>query len=413
MNRRVVITGMGVISPVGCSLEEFWNSLTSGKTGIGRITRFDPSAFATQIAGEIKNFDPSPYIERKALRRMDRFVQFAIVASEQAIKDAGLDFSKEDPRRVGVVVGSGIGGTETWETQHSNLISSGPDRVSPFFVPMMIIDMASGEISMRIGVRGPNFATVSACASGANAIGESFSIIARGKAEIMITGGSEAAVTPLSIAGFCSMKALSRRNSEPERASRPFDKERDGFVMGEGAGIVVLEELEHAKNRNAKVYAEVIGYGATADAYHITAPAPDGKGVIEAMMGAIDSGSISPTEVDYINAHGTSTDLNDKLETQAIKTVFGEHSKHLLVSSTKSMIGHLLGAAGGVELIATALTIERGIVHPTINYEVPDPECDLNYVPNFAVDRKIRVALSNSFGFGGHNACLALKKYEG
>jgi 3-oxoacyl-[acyl-carrier-protein] synthase II len=413
MKRRVVITGMGTITPVGLNVNEFWSSLVAGKGGVGRITRFDASAFSTQIAAEVKGFDPSSIIDRKELRRQDRFVHYAIAAAHEALVDSKLELDKEDRDRIGVLVGSGIGGTETWEAQFQKLRDFGPDRISPFFVPMMIIDMASGEISIRWNLKGPNFATVSACATSAHAIGESFLIIARGDADIMITGGSEAAITPLSMAGFCSMRALSRRNDAPEKASRPFDLSRDGFVMGEGSGILVLEEMERARARGVRIYAELAGYGATADAYHMTAPAPGGEGAARAMRAALSSAGMSPEEVGYVNAHGTSTDLNDKYETMAIKTVFGSHVSKLAISSTKSLTGHLLGAAGVIETIATAKTLVEGIVHPTINYEIPDPECDLDYVPNKARKLAVTAAISNSFGFGGHNVCLALKRYQG
>jgi 3-oxoacyl-[acyl-carrier-protein] synthase II len=413
MKRRVVITGMGTITPVGLNVNEFWSSLVAGKGGVGRITRFDASAFSTQIAAEVKGFDPSSIIDRKELRRQDRFVHYAIAAAHEALVDSKLELDKEDRNRIGVLVGSGIGGTETWEAQFQKLRDFGPDRISPFFVPMMIIDMASGEISIRWNLKGPNFATVSACATSAHAIGESFLLIAREDADIMITGGSEAAITPLSMAGFCSMRALSRRNNAPEKASRPFDLSRDGFVMGEGSGILVLEEMERARARGVRIYAELAGYGATADAYHMTAPAPGGEGAARAMRAALSSAGMSPEEVGYVNAHGTSTDLNDKYETMAIKTVFGSHVSKLAISSTKSLTGHLLGAAGVIETIATAKTLVEGIVHPTINYEIPDPECDLDYVPNKARKLAVTAAISNSFGFGGHNVCLALKRYQG
>ncbi len=413
MKRRVVITGMGTITPVGLNVNEFWSSLVAGKGGVGRITRFDASAFSTQIAAEVKGFDPSSVIDRKELRRQDRFVHYAIAAAHEALVDSKLELDREDRDRIGVLVGSGIGGTETWEAQFQKLRDFGPDRISPFFVPMMIIDMASGEISIRWNLKGPNFATVSACATSAHAIGESFLIIARGDADIMITGGSEAAITPLSMAGFCSMRALSRRNDAPEKACRPFELNRDGFVMGEGSGILVLEEMERARARGVRIYAELAGYGATADAYHMTAPAPGGEGAARAMKTALSSAGMLPEEVGYVNAHGTSTDLNDKYETMAIKTVFGSHASKLAISSTKSLTGHLLGAAGGIETIATAMTLVEGIVHPTINYEIPDPECDLDYVPNKARKLAVNAAISNSFGFGGHNVCLALKRYRG
>jgi len=412
MRRRVVITGMGVITPIGLNVKDFWSSLLAGKSGAGRITRFDPTAFSTQIAAEVKGFDPSSVLDRKEIRRQDRFVHYAIAAAHEALADSKLELDKEDRDRIGVVVGSGIGGIETWESQFHKLRDSGPDRISPFFVPMMIIDMASGEISMRWNLKGPNFATVSACSTAAHAIGESFHTILRGDADLMVAGGSEASITPLSMAGFCTMRALSRRNDVPEKASRPFELHRDGFVMGEGSGIVILEELERAKARGAGIYAELAGYGATADAYHMTAPAPGGEGAARAMRAALTSARLSPEEVGYVNAHGTSTDLNDKFETMAIKAVFGEHSKKLAISSTKSMTGHLLGAAGGVETVATVKTLVEGVIHPTINYEMPDPECNLDYVPNQARRQAVQAAISNSFGFGGHNVCLAFKQYQ-
>jgi len=411
--RRVVVTGVGPLTPIGLGKDEFWQGLINGKSGVTKISYFDPSPFPTKIAAELKGFNPEGYIEKKDLKRMDKFVQYAVVATKMAIQDSKLDLSQEDPTQIGVIVGSGIGGIETLEAQHRKLLENGPDRVSPFFVPMMIIDMAPGYISMLLGAKGTNYSPVSACATSAHAIGEGFKSIERGDCDIIISGGSEAEITPLALAGFCNMRALSTRNAEPEKASRPFDLNRDGFVMGEGAGIVILEELEHAINRGAPIYAEIVGYGSTADAYHMTAPDPNGEGAVRAMRMALRDGNLSPEEVDYINAHGTSTDLNDKLETLAIKEVFGAHAYKLAVSSTKSMIGHLLGAAGGVEFIATVLTLEKSVITPTINYETKDPECDLDYVPNVARPRKVRVALSNSFGFGGHNVSLAVKCFEG
>jgi len=409
--RRVVVTGMGVVTPVGNTLGEFWENLKTGASGIDRISRFDPSQFTTQIAGEIKSFDPSIYIDKKEARRMDLNQQYAIAGAQQAFDDAKLNSDVLDPERAGVVVGSGIGGIDTFEKQHSILLNQGPGRVSPFFIPMMIVDMCAGLISMRFNFKGPNYATVSACASGAHAIADAFKIIQREEAEVMICGGSEAAITPVSFAGFCSARALSTRNQEPQKASRPFDKQRDGFVMGEGAGILILESLEHAQKRGAKIYAEIAGVGQTADAYHITAPAPGGDGAIRAMRSALKDAGLTPDAVHYINAHGTSTDLNDVTETQAIKAVLGEKAYRTPVNSTKSMIGHLLGAGGAVELIATIKSIEEGILHPTINYEFPDPECDLDYVPNQMRKAEITVALSNSFGFGGHNISIAIKKF--
>lgn len=409
--KRVVITGIGVISPVGTGKEKFWDSLIQGKSGIDLITRFNCDDFPTKIAGEVKDFNPEDYIEKKELKRLDRFTQFAIAATKMALEDSRLNLSSIDCSRVGVVMGSGIGGSETCEEQHNTLIEKGPKRVSPFFIPMMIANMASGQVSMAFNLKGPNFTVVTACASGTNAIGEAFRILQRNDADIMVAGGTEAPITPLSLAGFSSMKALSTRNDEPHKASRPFDKDRDGFVMGEGAGVMILETLDHALKRNAHIYAEVIGYGTTADAYHLTQPAPEGEGAARAMKAAIDDAGIKPGQVDYINAHGTSTPLNDKFETLAIKNAFGEHAYNLAISSTKSMTGHLLGAAGAVEMIATVFTVTSGEIPPTINYDCADPECDLNYVPNKSVKKDISIAMSNSMGFGGHNACVIVKKY--
>ncbi|OGF08824.1 MAG: beta-ketoacyl-[acyl-carrier-protein] synthase II [Candidatus Edwardsbacteria bacterium GWF2_54_11] len=412
MKRRVVITGMGVVSPIGNTVDEFWAGLKEGKSGVSKITRFDASRHTAQIAGEVKNFDPAAYMDRKELRRMDRYTHYAMAAAKMAVEDSGLKIEGEFAERVGVIIASGIGGTETWEAQHQKLLESGPDKVSPFFVPMMISDIAAGYVSIAHGAKGPNYATVSACASGGHAIGEALKSIQTGDSDAMICGRAEAPITPLALAGFCALRALSLRNDDPEHASRPFDKDRDGFIMGEGAGIVILEELEHAQARGAKIYAEVCGYGATGDAHHITAPAPGGEGAVRAMKMALKTADLKPEEVGYINAHGTSTDMNDKYETAAIKTVFGEHAKKLAVSSTKSMTGHLLGAAGGAELIATALCLMHQTIHPTINYTTPDPECDLDYVPNKSRPAEIKAALSNSFGFGGHNVCLAVTKFE-
>lgn len=410
--KRVVVTGMGVISPVGTGLNKFWDSLVKGKSGIDKITRFDTSDLPSRIAGEVRDFNPEAYIEKKELKRLDRFTQFAISATKMALEDADLDLSTVDKTRIGVILGSGIGGNATWEEQHSILLSKGPKRVSPFFIPMMIVNMASGQVSMAFGLKGPNFTVVTACASGTNAIGEAFRTLQRGDADIIISGGTEAPITMLSLAGFSSMKALSSRNDEPSLASRPFDRERDGFVMGEGAGILVMESLDSALKRNAKIYGEVVGYGSTADAYHLTQPSPEGEGASRAMEAAISDADISPSDVDYINAHGTSTPLNDKFETMAIKNTFGEHAYKLAVSSTKSMTGHLLGAAGAVEIVATLLSVYNDEIPPTINYENPDPECDLDYVPNRAVKRTVNIALSNSMGFGGHNACIIVKKFK-
>ena len=411
MKRRVVVTGMGVTSPIGNSVAELWSNLKEGVSGIDRVTRFDVSDFSTKIAAEVKGFDPSGYIDKKDARRMDLSEQYALVCAQQAFDDAKLGSDSLDLEKAGVVVGSGIGGIGTFEKQHTILLQQGPNRVSPFFIPMMIIDMAAGLISMRFNFKGPNYATVSACASGAHAIADSFRIIQREEAEVMISGGSEASVTPASLAGFCSARALSTRNDEPQRASRPFDEQRDGFVMGEGAGLMVLESLEHAQKRGAKIYAEIIGVGMSADAYHITAPAPGGEGAIRSMRLALEDADISPKSVDYINSHGTSTDLGDLTECQAIKAVFGEHAYKIPVNSTKSMIGHLLGAGGPVELITTIKSVEEGILHPTLNHEFPDPECDLDFVPNQKRSANIDTAISNSFGFGGHNITLAVKKF--
>ncbi len=412
MKRRVVITGMGVITPVGNTVADFWGSLLAGKSGVSLITKFDVSKYPTRIAGDVKNFDPAAYMDRKELRRMDRYTQFAMAAARMAVEDSGLKIEGELGERTGVIIASGIGGTETWEEQHTKLIQSGPDRVSPFFVPMMISDIAAGQVSIAYGAKGPNFACVSACASAAHGIGEAMCAIVQGEADAMICGGSEAPITPLALAGFCALRALSQRNDDPAAASRPFDKDRDGFVMGEGAGILVLEELGHAQARGARIYAELAGYGATADAHHMTAPAPGGEGAARAMKRALATAGLAPQDVDYVNAHGTSTDLNDKYETAAIKSVFGDQAAKLAVSSTKSMTGHLLGAAGGIEAVAAVLSIVNGVVHPTINYATPDPECDLDCVPNAKRAMAVRAALSNSFGFGGHNACLAFKRHE-
>lgn len=409
-NKRVVITGLGVISPVGNNIETFWDSLVQGKSGIGEITYFDTTGYTTRIAGQVKDFDPTAFLDKKEARRMDRYSQFAMAAAKMAVEDAGLDIEKEDGNRVGVILGSGIGGVATMEEQKQILLEKGPGRISPFFVPMMISNMAAGHISIAFRAYGINETIVTACASGTNAIGDAFKAIQRGVADIIFTGGTEAPITPLSVAGFCAMKALSTRNEEPTKASRPFDKNRDGFVMGEGAGILVLESLEHAQKRGAKIYAEIVGYGSTADAHHITAPAPEGEGAAMCMSEALKDAGLKPEDVDYINAHGTSTDLNDKGETMAIRRVFGDHAEKLAVSSTKSVTGHLLGAAGAVEAIASCLAIKNGVIPPTINYETPDPECDLDYVPNTAREREVKVALSNSLGFGGHNATIAFKK---
>jgi len=412
--RRVVITGVGAVTPIGLDAADFWKNALDGKSGAAKITAFDASDYDTRIACEVKNFDPLKYIDRKSVNRMDLFTQYAMACAEMAVGDAGIDFEKVDRNRVGVVFGSGIGGMRTWERQMQTMFDSGgPHRISPFFVPMMIADIAAGYISMRFNAKGPNYATTSACSTSSHAIADAYILIQRGDADIMFSGGSEAAVSPMGVGGFNAMKALSTRNDEPEKASRPFDLNRDGFVMGEGAGMLVLEELEHARKRGAPVYAEIVGIGMTADAYHITAPAPGGEGAIRSMNLCLHDAGLRPEEVDYINAHGTSTPFNDKSETQAIKSVFGDHAYKLHVSSTKSMTGHLLGAAGAVEAIVCAMAIRESIIPPTINYEVPDPECDLNYVPNTAIRKEVNVALSNTFGFGGHNASLLFKKADG
>jgi len=412
--RRVVVTGLGAITPVGNNVNEFWQSLIEGKSGIDIIKRFDPFEYnlPVVIAAEVKNFNPREHLDPKQARRMSDFVKFSMVAAKEAVKDAGLELDKIDLNRAGVIVGTGIGGLRDIEEQQTLLLQKGARKVSPFFIPSGISNIASGYISIEFGFKGPNSCVVTACATGTHSIGDAFKIIQRGDADIMIAGGTESAITPLGIAGFANMKALSTRNDEPQKASRPFDAERDGFVMGEGAGILVLEELEHAKRRGAKIYAEVIGYGLTGDAYHITAPCDDADGAIRVISMALNDARLNPSEVDYINAHGTSTPLNDKIETLAIKEVFKDHAYKLKISSIKSMIGHLLGAAGGVEAVATIKTIETGIIPPTINYEKPDPNCDLDYTPNKAVEYPVKVAISNSFGFGGTNACLAFKAYE-
>src|SRR3954470_4270087 len=409
--RRVVVTGVGAITPLGNDVETTWNNIVSGVSGIGPLTRVNADDFPAKVAAEVKDFDPTAYLDKKDARKMDRFAQFAVAASIMAVKDSGLDINEEISDRVGVWIGSGIGGMETFETQYQNFLNKGYRRVSPFFVPMLIPDMAAGQVSITLGARGVNSCTVTACATGTNSIGDAFKVIQRGDAIAMITGGAEAPITNMSVAGFCANTALST-NPDPKTACRPFDADRDGFILGEGAGIIVLEELEHALARGARIYAEIVGYGATGDAYHITAPAPGGEGGARAMKMALNDGGIKPEEIDYINAHGTSTEYNDKFETLAVKEVFGEHAYKLAISSTKSMTGHLLGAAGGVEAIFTVLAIRDSILPPTINYETPDPECDLDYVPNSARPKEINVAMSNSLGFGGHNATIVFKKYE-
>ncbi len=410
--RRVVITGLGLITPLGIGVESSWKAFIEGRSGIGRITCFDASDLPVQIAGEVKDFDPSLYMEQKEIKKMDRFIHFALAASTMAIEDSGLKITDENAERVGVIIGSGIGGLPAIEHYHRVYLEKGYRRITPFFIPMLIINLASGQVSIRFGAKGPNSAVATACATGSHAIGDAFRIIQRGDADVMIAGGTESVITPLAIGGFAVMKALSTRNNEPERASRPFDIDRDGFVMGEGAGIVVLESLDSAKARGARIYAEIIGYGMTSDAYHITAPAPGGEGAATCMSLALKDAGVLPDVVDYINAHGTSTKYGDEIETAAIKKVFGDHAYRLAVSSTKSMTGHLLGAAGGVEAVVTILSIYYDLIPPTINLDNPDPECDLDYVPHKARHRNIDFALSNSFGFGGTNACLLFRKYR-
>jgi 3-oxoacyl-[acyl-carrier-protein] synthase II len=411
--RRVVVTGIGALTPIGNTAEALWTGLTQGRSGIGPITKFDATGYPTRIAGEIRNFDPLAFFDKKEARRLDPYLQYAIASAAMAVSDADLDTGAVDAERFGVLIGSGIGGITTLLDGEHVLLEKGPDRVSPFIIPMLIINMASGLVSMRFGAKGPNSSVVTACATGNHAIGDAFRLIRFGDADVMIAGGAEAIVVPLTIAGFCAMKAMSTRNDAPEKASRPFDAGRDGFVCGEGAGIVVLESLEHAVRRDARIYAEVIGYGMTGDAHHMTAPDPEGDGAARAMALALKSAALAAGDVGYINAHGTSTPYNDKFETLAIKRVFGDHARKLAVSSTKSMTGHLLGAAGGVEAIATSLALYHGLLPPTINYETPDPECDLDYVPNQARKQDVEVALSNAFGFGGTNATLAFRKYRG
>lgn len=409
--RRVVVTGIGAVTPLGNDAETTWSNIIEGVSGIGPVTRLNADDFPAKVAAEVKEFNVENFIDRKDARKMDRFTHYAVAASLMAVKDSALEITDENAPRVGVWIGSGIGGMETFEQQHEIFMNRGYRRVSPFFVPMMIPDMATGQVSITLGARGFNSCTVTACATGTNSIGDAFKVIQRGDADVMVTGGAEAPITKMAFAGFCANTALST-NHDSQKASRPFDKNRDGFVMGEGAGIVVLEDLEHALARGAKIYAEIVGYGATGDAYHITAPAPEGEGGARAMKMAIDDAGLAPEEVGYINAHGTSTEYNDKFETMAIKSVFGEHAYKLAVSSTKSMTGHLLGAAGGIEAIFTILALNEGILPPTINLETPDPECDLDYVPNAARKQQVNAAISNSLGFGGHNATIAFRKYD-
>ncbi len=412
MKRRVVVTGLGVVTCLGNDVSTFWENLLAGKSGIRRITKFDPSNLPVQIGGEVKNFEPNQKFDPKLIKRTDIFTQYALWSSVDAVKDAGLDFTNMDKYSIGVIIGSGMGGIETWEKQHEVFLAKGPARVSPLLIPMMIPDMAAGQVSIYYGIKGPNYCTTSACASGAHAIGGAFRHISYGDAEVIIAGGTEAPITAYTVASFANMGALSKRNDTPEKASRPFDKDRNGFVIAEGCGIVILEELEHAQKRNAKIYCEIGGYGLTGDGYHITAPAPEGEGAYESMRRSIEESKISREEVDYINAHGTSTDLNDLTETQAIKKLFGDHASKLWVNSSKSMIGHSLGAAGAIEFVVTCLSVYHGKVHPTINLENPDEEMTLDYVREGAREKKIQAAISNSLGFGGHNTSLLVKTYK-
>ncbi|MBI4619663.1 MAG: beta-ketoacyl-ACP synthase II [Desulfobacterales bacterium] len=413
MKRRVVVTGLGAVTPLGIGVEKTWKALCAGKSGISKISRFDTTNFQTKIAGEVKNFDPEDFLEKKQVRRMDSFVHYCMASTIMAMEDSKLEVANQDAERIGVLIGTGLGGLPTLEKNHTLLLEGGPKKISPFFIPMMIANMAPGQIAIHFGIKGPNTCVVTACAAGSHAIGDSYKLIQRGDADIVITGGTEATITPLNIGGFNAMKAISTNNDEPEKASRPFDKNRDGFVPAEGAGTIILEELELALKRGANIYGEIIGYGLTSDAFHITAPDPQGSGAARCMKMALNDANILPDEVDYINAHGTSTPMNDTIETIAIKTVFNEYSKKIPVSSTKSMTGHLLGAAGGVEAVFTILTIRDGIIPPTINYETPDPDCDLDYVPNIARKADVKIAVSNSFGFGGTNATLVFKRFEG
>lgn len=413
MKKRVVITGVGLVIPTGIGVKTAWENICQGRSGIGPLTRFDPNGFETKIAGEVKGFNPELYIEKKEIKKMDLFIQYALAATKEAIEDAELKITPENCERIGVIVGTGLGGLPTIERYHKILLEKGPGRISPFFIPMLIANLASGQIAIQFGVKGPNICVVTACATGAHCIGDAFRAILYGDADVMIAGGTEANITPLTIGGFNAMKALSTRNDQPEKACRPFEKNRDGFVVAEGAGVLILEELGFAIKRNAKIYAELVGYGYTGDAYHITAPPPDGDGAARCMLMAVRDAGLVPEEIEYINAHGTSTPLNDVTETIAIKKVFGDYAKKIPISATKSMTGHLLGAAGSTEAIFTILSIRDGILPPTINYEEPDPECDLDYVPNVARKKSVNVALSNAFGFGGTNATLVFKKFLG
>lgn len=410
---RIVVTGLGVISPLGNDIASFWQAIKDGESGIGELTTFDAGSFDSRIAGEVKIFEPSLYgISLKDTKRMDRFVQFAVASTKQALLDSGIDLAKTDLNRVGVVVGSGIGGLDIIEKEHNVFLQKGAARLSPFLIPMLIVNEAAGQIGISFGLRGPNFCVATACASGSHAIGDAFRILERGDADVMVAGGTESCIVPTGVGGFCALKALSTRNNEPQKASRPFERDRDGFIMAEGCGIVVLETLEHAKKRNAHIYVEMAGYGSSCDAYHMTAPDPDGDGAARAMTLALKDAKLNNNEVNYINAHGTSTKLNDKIETMAIKRALGNHAKKVMVSSTKSMTGHLLGAAGGVEFIVCCLSIKDSVVPPTINYDHPDPECDLDYVPNTARLVKVDACMSNSLGFGGHNATLVVKRFK-
>jgi 3-oxoacyl-[acyl-carrier-protein] synthase II len=413
LNRRVVITGIGLVSSLGIGTSASWEALVAGRSGVTRITRFDVTKFATQIAAEVKGFDPLDYVEKKDVKKMDVFIQYAVAASQFAMDDSGLIITPENAPDIGVFIGSGIGGFQTIEREHSALLEGGPRKISPFFIPSAIINLASGQVSIRFGAKGPNLATCTACSASAHSIGDSYEIIKRGDATVMIAGGSEAAITPMSVGGFGALRALSTRNDEPERASRPFDRDRDGFIIGEGAGVLILEDLEHAQSRGAKIYAEVVGYGMSGDAYHITAPSEDADGAVRVMKMAVRKAGIRPDQVDYINAHGTSTPYNDKLETLAIKKAFGDHAPKLAISSTKSMTGHLLGGAGGLEAGISALAVHHQCVPPTINLDNPDAECDLDYVPDKSRAMRVEYALSNSFGFGGTNAALLFKRFEG
>ncbi len=410
--QRVVVTGIGLITPLGVGTEASWNAAIEGRSGIGHVTQFDASSLPVQIAGEVKGFDPAPYIEAKEIKKMDRFIHLAMGAATMAVEDSGIRITEENAERAGVIVGAGMGGLPAIEQYHKAYLEKGYRRISPFFIPMLIINLASGNVAIRFGAKGPNSAAVTACATGSHSIGDAFKIIQRGDADVMIAGGTESVITPLGIGGFAVMKALSTRNNAPEKASRPFDSERDGFVMGEGAGIIILEKLENAVKRGAKIYAEIVGYGMSCDAYHITTPAPEGEGAARCMKASLKDAGVEPHKINYINAHGTSTKYGDELETAAIKTTFGEHAYKLCVSSTKSMTGHLLGAAGGVEAIFSILSIHNGIIPPTINLENPDPECDLDYVANRARHADVEYSMSNSFGFGGTNACLLFKRYN-